>query len=68
MNSYQNNNDKNLVLENIQIFEKILKLEISNDYSNTSVSGGGLDEYIEKNIVYFNSLRFSNVVTADCGC
>ena len=53
MNSYQNNNDKNLVLENIQIFEKILKLEISNDYSNTSVSGGGLDEYIEKNIVYF---------------
>ena len=47
MNSYQNNNDKNLVLENIQIFEKILKLEISNDYSNTSVSGGGLDEYIE---------------------
>ena len=52
MNSYQNNNDKNLVLENIQIFERILKLEISNNYKNTSVSGGGLDEYIEKNIVY----------------
>ncbi|MBU93156.1 MAG: ATP-dependent DNA helicase RecG [Chloroflexi bacterium] len=52
MNSYQNNHDKSLILENIQIFERILKLEISNNYSNTSVSGGGLDEYIEKNIVY----------------
>ena len=52
MNSYQNNHDKNLILENIQLFERILKLEISNNYSNTSVSGGGLDEYIEKNIVY----------------
>ena len=53
MNSYQNNHDKNLIFENLTIFERILNLEISNDYSNTSVSGGGLDEYIEKNIVYF---------------
>ena len=44
MNSYQNNNDKNLVLENIQIFERILKLEISNNYKKTSVSGGWLAE------------------------
>ena len=50
MNSYQNNHDKNLIFENLTIFERILNLEISNDYSNTSVSGGGLDEYIEKNI------------------
>ena len=53
MNSYQNNHDKNLIFENLTIFERILNLEISNDYSNIAVSGGGLDEYIEKNIVYF---------------
>ena len=53
MNSYQNNYDQNLIFENLTIFERILNLEISNDYSNIAVSGGGLDEYIEKNIVYF---------------
>ena len=53
MNSYQNNHDQNLIFENLTIFERILNLEISNDYNNIAVSGGGLDEYIEKNIVYF---------------
>ena len=49
-------NQRDIINENLNIFKKIIKLEISNDYKNKSVLGGGLDGYMEINAQYFVEL------------
>ena len=49
-------NQRDIVNENLNIFKKIIKLEISKGYENKAVVGGGLDDYMEINAQYFVQL------------
>ena len=49
-------NNKEISFENINIFQKILTLEIAKNFDNKSVVGGGLDGYMETNAYYLVGL------------
>ena len=48
--------NKEISFENINIFQKILNLEIAKNFDNKSVVGGGLDDYMETNAHYLVEL------------
>ena len=49
-------NQRDIINENLNIFKKIINLEISKGYENKAVVGGGLDGYMEINAQYFVQL------------
>lgn len=50
---HSNPQNRDIVSENLNIFKKIIMLEISKNYENKAVVGGGLDGYMETNAQYF---------------